>query len=1036
MATGFGDIISLCFLSGYLEPVLVLLHSDPGGLTWCGRLGRVTGGAVPVYISALSISVSHKRTALLWYQEVSSDSFQVTSFKKQPGCVVVAANSLTFIDIGGKIQQVVAGNGFARSTCPLSMVAHLKANPVVKLSISLHGSKIAWISEKIAFVALRMGQLYVLQKASSRWIVVGLGQKFGSIGEIASLTSVPLDECSAKRLYHKISEHRVLQTHVGLLLAGSRFGDSALLGFAVEESYFLSHVNDPFAAQISDGSASRKNEIAVPDFLSMSTNVDDVLTRTLIREEQALYDTSQSSTCSPDIVPPSDEEDEVQEVLDGALHSRKRHRNCMFGIIRGMVLLDSIPNIGPLGPPCEGPLSKATTIFASDGASDLDVAEDVGHRAVAQVFPCGYASSGGIAMVTVPGRDDRTVIAEVDCMDVDYLSCLPSSGIVILCMSSRSDSGARLMRLTSGTDGTTLSEINVDEWCQHLSFSTKLLFEQKNVFKNCTAILGSGEFDKGSFVLLAYYKGNEIPYLLITFKEVDGGLEVQSCKGLMPINSVIVRISPFLVTSTSTSTIATFASLWASGAVTISRISVNGDVSSHVVDAIVIEPNTTTTEYVDQGELELVNFYADKTVTAIDVFEAPENLFRTLQQDIDKIDQTYNTSTNHHLLNGVERQKTGQNVFDGKSNHFVNCQVELDKEDDELYTAEESIQDIYFEGSKFNAVSVRESTLSVKATFMALARRSGDVEVYRIHDNSLQKCWQSVGAAIGASVLKSNVSTSDDLQKPRSHMYCAQEIRFFSCSPRSDNHDVIYNNICLAIETNNLDIFLYKMKETDSIDVATEFVRIPTKSVSRASQEQVRQHGKSVRKGVIRTEISPNVLKNDTNFKFSNIFRFAGVSGQTGLFIAGARPFWVVSDRGSPLIVTHRARHAAPAGKRNRSVQAFCSGLLAGELFLTLHERVGREGSQRLTLYKGLSATFDSCGLLPGSGYCVERIRMGVTVRRVQFINDNISATRDHPLYAMLVSRELELDQGALNFDGLSNEVSHFVIHNSYIVNY
>merc|ERR1712238_42762 len=47
---------------------------------------------------------------------------------------------------------------------------------------------------------------------------------------------------------------------------------------------------------------------------------------------------------------------------------------------------------------------------------------------------------------------------------------------------------------------------------------------------------------------------------------------------------------------------------------------------------------------------------------------------------------------------------------------------------------------------------------------------------------------------------------------------------------------------------------------------------------------------------------------------------------------------------------------------------------------------------------------------------------MGVTVHRVQFIDDKTVSTNDHPLYVVLISREMEVDQSGLNDDGLSPE--------------
>lgn len=61
-------------------------------------------------------------------------------------------------------------------------------------------------------------------------------------------------------------------------------------------------------------------------------------------------------------------------------------------------------------------------------------------------------------------------------------------------------------------------------------------------------------------------------------------------------------------------------------------------------------------------------------------------------------------------------------------------------------------------------------------------------------------------------------------------------------------------------------------------------------------------------------------------------------------------------------------------------------------------------------------------GLFPGGGLCLEKIPLGVTVRSIKFIDDSSISTGTHPLYAVLISREIEADQSHLNDDGLTPE--------------
>lgn len=65
---------------------------------------------------------------------------------------------------------------------------------------------------------------------------------------------------------------------------------------------------------------------------------------------------------------------------------------------------------------------------------------------------------------------------------------------------------------------------------------------------------------------------------------------------------------------------------------------------------------------------------------------------------------------------------------------------------------------------------------------------------------------------------------------------------------------------------------------------------------------------------------------------------------------------------------------------------------------------------------------FKSEGLLPGGGLCLEKVPLGVTVRRIQFIDDASVSGRGQCLYAVLVSREVEADTSHLNDDGMTLE--------------
>ena len=72
--------------------------------------------------------------------------------------------------------------------------------------------------------------------------------------------------------------------------------------------------------------------------------------------------------------------------------------------------------------------------------------------------------------------------------------------------------------------------------------------------------------------------------------------------------------------------------------------------------------------------------------------------------------------------------------------------------------------------------------------------------------------------------------------------------------------------------------------------------------------------------------------------------------------------------------------------------------------------------------YNRISNILTPHGIFAGGGLCVEKVPLGVTVRSIQFIDDSSVSSGAHPLYAVLISREVESDQSHLNDDGLAPE--------------
>uniref|UniRef100_A0A7S1BI36 RSE1/DDB1/CPSF1 C-terminal domain-containing protein n=2 Tax=Corethron hystrix TaxID=216773 RepID=A0A7S1BI36_9STRA len=86
---------------------------------------------------------------------------------------------------------------------------------------------------------------------------------------------------------------------------------------------------------------------------------------------------------------------------------------------------------------------------------------------------------------------------------------------------------------------------------------------------------------------------------------------------------------------------------------------------------------------------------------------------------------------------------------------------------------------------------------------------------------------------------------------------------------------------------------------------------------------------------------------------------------------------------------------------------------------MTIHARIGRVGSQRITVFSGLSDVLADRGFLPGGGLAAAKIPLGVTVRHLALVDD---PSLPLPPYALLVVREVEANVSAHIDDGLTSD--------------
>ena len=185
------------------------------------------------------------------------------------------------------------------------------------------------------------------------WSLLPLYTNIGALGQIENLTCWPLGKVvSSKVLEAKlagIDKSKLSVMDTGLLFAGSRLGDSSLLGFALEMTSVADALKGdsivhPKLEPYSSPTMPAEGESSEYDMI-------------LEAEEEALYAAPTTTDNSPTLIPASDD-----ECIDSlSIQDRKRARLSRLILARSLSVLDSVTALGPLGPGCTGPLAEAIT---------------------------------------------------------------------------------------------------------------------------------------------------------------------------------------------------------------------------------------------------------------------------------------------------------------------------------------------------------------------------------------------------------------------------------------------------------------------------------------------------------------------------------------------------------------------------------------------------------------------------------------------------------------------------------------------------
>jgi len=1054
MFTGFGDILCTAFLPGYLEPTMVVLHSNPRvGRAWSGRLGREggTGTRYMMLVTAITITVGHSRSAVLWSTEVPADSLLVHSLPSttdqssrhgssragsktgRGGCIVQCVNSIVFLSNTGQVLQCLAVNGWARSTLSSHYSNLVSPNPwpFPKLAVQLDGARFVVINERTWFIILRRGQVYLLQQSSSSsmssygltgspswgpWSVLPLYQTIGALGEVSDACCRPMGKVSAvdaaavfastsgkssmdwieKLSSAEMGQHKGFEIDMGILFVSSRLGDSTMLGYAVQEK----SLSD--ALQSEPGLVGSQLKMNGDDeSIGATNNEEDTYERILKSEEEALYatdygdETTTTQGGCADLIPPSDDEETMLVARYGAIQpGRKRARLSSLMVVRSLNVVDSLTAMGPLGPACLGPLEPGPELKIDPTAPATSSAPFPG--TTGYIMPCGYGSSGGLALLSMPGRDDRTICGEADCVNGKALLSLPQRNVVLL-VAKPEYGGTKPMRL----DGKELVEIDISTWCPNE--------DARDFFTNCY-VLDSHDLTEETFVVLVASPTDpqSNSYFLVVLQEVKGIIRMKAANQLDLASSVLITSSTLVHIPELKSVVC--ACTLSSGESQVLIISEDGFIDSKMTF-------TSTGSFSDELDTDTSDeeaYYSDRKVVAVDLFVAPSAFFSTKVGRTEISGATYSRSR--------DDKTNGYNVIHEKDD---------DDDDDGLYRDIDSTtsqgKDSHQEDKKSSQdLDGIPPPDDKDCWYYAHCLQSGLVEIYLLSDLT-QAVWLSKGCGQGFPSLQPNLPAGSSYRTPKTHKVSTAEMKFFFCGPSDPRHGSCYSvarPFCLILETTDGDTHLYEADVHHKTLEVKLFTRMQLKDVSVPSKESEKHFLKLKRKKILPQ--SASLKPPTTEFRHRGLSSFLDVSGQDGCFVAATRPFWILAERGQPAVLYHRCRHVAPAGARSKPVNGFCSGLSLSDgkaaAFVTLHERVGRVGSQRMTLFNDILNLASPHSLLPGGGFFVEKIPFGVSVRKIEFIDDGHEQTSKHPLYAVLVSREVEEDATNLNDDGLTDE--------------
>jgi len=984
-------------MNNYAEPTIAILHAPRGR----AAVSRTAERKSPLCITAISLSVDQKRSVVIWRCAVLPNDTLYIKAVPLPlgGLLAVAVNSIHYITSGGTIAASLAVNGYAHASCtgPELLVrrvpnpafdvktvpsmdskgrqhAVLEANPrpFGKLRLRLDGSHISFVDNCVAVLTTRDGDVHSLEiHGDARPVILSIAATKFRVPVPSCLAALPIfDETRLKKIAEKTAQNvnaLASSSAIQLLEVGKTNVLTAGLvfcGSSLSDSSLVSYGQKVIIVGASQDSAGRGKK-RKPDHADDSDSDDD-------------------TPSTPGLVPSSDTLSRLLASEEESLYADTRIPR---ETKKQMKLLRA-----------QQSQQAAQTLMLqqnNDDDNDAEIAVQRKERRKVETFhtfdfevvdtlvqtgPLGYSCEGPTTNKDLP--------------------------------SSQADFGKlgreKIFTAGYGKDGG-LAILS----CPGASSSAEIVAEVDMEGVNATYCVPS--------VNLLFLARQGEPCLILRKGEVLEEVD-PSAIGDANLGKLLSSSSLLNVCEVATKSRATFAFLVLQTASKASLV------------ACLCDRKTGMMSLINQHALPASSPLLSAVLTPNGVDEQLGAGFRFLDGSVHSVvATTTNSAVAFHTqdISQSDDAVTAVDVFVQSSSLFSSAestppsaaasssQIDPDQaNEDKLYASTEGdgtsfTSPLYEEYTataniaayNLSSVGVSDVAKGDARLYVATVRQSGSLEIFDAKDLETPVWATLSNAGYAPQMLKNGGKAT---QKSRNETTVeVQELSFFVAGANTGPQGL--RSFYLLLRTSLGDLAMYAGRKVFSDGGAIAFAKCSLDVVVRSSKAT---------DDLANSDVEMGDASSSAAYNYGRLFRFKDISGHAGVFAATSRPVWILNERGGATLLPHKARHCA--GGEVYPLTAFVECSWGGSDFVTVHSRIGKQGTQRMTLFGGLGDVLEGSGYLAGGGLHIKKIPLGVTVRKITFIDEPTISTNHHPVYALIVSIDEVLDMSENDDDGMT----------------